>query len=246
MGHRTISNLATAAYMLAIAGRGLAQSTTTITLPFYGYDQQSIDASILGVTRGATTMALACDTHISDYANNCGLFPYQTLTYGPSTYNMYMSDDGFTGTQDCKQAVATASTDGQLATATAGVCAEWNTGSSANFPGSSTTTYDVTNLAVTVTAGAQLLKGSGGASASASATAGSSTSTGSGASSGSSAASTRTASGSGSRTTTASGSTSATASGNSTTATNDAAQGVVMATSFSAVGVVIGLLGLFL
>ena len=124
------------------------ESSTVLTLPFYGYDSVSIVGSVVSADKAATTLALACATMDSD----CGLFPLQTLTFGPSTYNMDMSDGGFTGTQDCKTSVTPA------------VCMESASGSEANFPGSSTTTYagtDVTSFPVTITAGLEKLGAAG-------------------------------------------------------------------------------------
>ncbi|KAH9836899.1 hypothetical protein Tdes44962_MAKER08424 [Teratosphaeria destructans] len=170
--------------LAAIARLAASQSSTVVTLPFYGVGSQAIDASVITVTDSVTQLALACPTTLTDYDNDCGLFPYQTLTYGPSTYNMYMSDEGFTGTQDCQVATATATTDGETGTAAAAVCAESAGGSEANFPGSSTTVYagtEIAQIAVAVTAGAEKLGASAGASAST--TAASATSTVSGASS---------------------------------------------------------------
>ncbi|EME86252.1 uncharacterized protein MYCFIDRAFT_82178 [Pseudocercospora fijiensis CIRAD86] len=132
----------------ALLGVTLAQ-TSTLTLPFYSYDQQSIVGSVVAVSNQITTLQLACPDNTD--GSDCGLFPSQTLIVGPSTYNMFMSapDGAFTGTQQCS----------------ATVCTESNGGSEANFPGSSVTTYDasdVASLPVTVTAGADKL-GSGGA-----------------------------------------------------------------------------------
>lgn len=123
-------------------------SSTVLTLPFYGYDSVSIVGSVVSADKAATTLALACATMDSD----CGLFPLQTLTFGPSTYKMDMSDGGFTGTQDCKTS------------ATPAICMESASGSEANFPGSSTTSYegtDVTSFPVTVTGGLEKLSGAG-------------------------------------------------------------------------------------
>lgn len=131
--------------------------TTTLTLPFLGYDDTPIVASIVGANSAATTLQLACPDGTD--ASDCGLFPYQTLTYGPSTYKMDMSapGDGFTMTQDCSIADSSA------------VCKESAGGSEANFPGSSTETYAgdedmaLTSLPVTVTKGAEKLTASAAA-----------------------------------------------------------------------------------
>ena len=131
--------------MIAMA---MAQ-TTTLQIPFYGYDNFAIDASIIAVQDSVTTLTLACPPGTD--ASDCGLFPAQTLTYGPSTYRMDTGEgDSFTGYQICQ----------------ASVCTESAGGSSANFPGSSTTTYDeVDTMPVTVTGGVALLSGGGGAGA---------------------------------------------------------------------------------
>ncbi|KAF2262196.1 hypothetical protein CC78DRAFT_569996 [Lojkania enalia] len=133
---------------LATAQQQQQQQTTTLTLPFYAYDQMPIAASILAAAPSATTLELSCAPGTD--GSDCGLFPYQTLTIGPSTYHMDMSvpGDGFTGTQDCSRSAGSA------------VCVESAGGQEANFPGKSTETYgasDVASLAVTVTAGAELL-----------------------------------------------------------------------------------------
>ncbi|KAF2114726.1 hypothetical protein BDV96DRAFT_84102 [Lophiotrema nucula] len=138
--------------------------TTTLTLPFYGYDDMPIVGSIVSADSSATILQLACVEGTD--ASDCGLFPYQTLTYGPSTYHMDMSvpGDGFTMTQDCVVATSSA------------VCKESAGGSEANDPGSSTTTYegsDVTGLPVTVTSGAEKLTASAPLRPTASATTGS-------------------------------------------------------------------------
>ncbi|KAF2677833.1 hypothetical protein K458DRAFT_423539 [Lentithecium fluviatile CBS 122367] len=123
----------------------LAQ-TTTLTLPFFGYDGDQFAASVVTAQPSATVLALGCPG-----STECGLFPYQTLTYGPSTYHMDMSvdGDGFTMTQDC------------VFEATQAVCEESASGSEANFPGSSTETYEASGsaagLVIVVTKGAEKL-----------------------------------------------------------------------------------------
>ncbi|KAJ4983455.1 hypothetical protein SVAN01_11063 [Stagonosporopsis vannaccii] len=130
-----------------VLGAAAAQSTT-LSLPFYVVDTQSIDASVVSANPSATTMALACPPGTD--SNNCGLFPEMTLVYGPSTYHLDMGvgdANAFTGTADCARG----------ATVT---CTEFAAGSEANFPGSSTVTYegtDIVTIPVTVTAGAEKL-----------------------------------------------------------------------------------------
>ncbi|KAF2624760.1 hypothetical protein BU25DRAFT_450496 [Macroventuria anomochaeta] len=123
-----------------IIGLALAQQGRTMTLPNVYGDANSVAASVVTANPSATTFALAC------IEADCGLFPAHTLVVGPSTYNVDMSDPNtdFTATQDCALASNSA------------VCKETAGGSEANFPGSSTTTYEGTEigkLTVTVTAG---------------------------------------------------------------------------------------------
>ncbi|KAJ4355464.1 uncharacterized protein N0V89_003480 [Didymosphaeria variabile] len=141
-----MASLFTFSTLLSLA---LAQ-TTTIKLPFIGYDDMTIHASVVSAKPSQTVFALACPTGTD--GSECGLFPQQLLTYGPSIYVMDMSEPGdedFSMTQDCSIGVATAT------------CKESASGSEANFPGSSTETYeDITRLPVTITAGAEKLAAS--------------------------------------------------------------------------------------
>ena len=163
------STLATATFLVLLITTTPATaqdaSQQVLTLPFFGYDGQIIDASIISVSNQQTTLALACPTDTD--SNDCGLFPFQTLTVGPSTYNMYMSDEGFTGTQECTTYGTTSA-----------LCTESAAGDEANFPGVSTATYEGTDIVmfpVTVTAGAALLSGGGDSTAAATTTGPSST-----------------------------------------------------------------------
>lgn len=185
---------------------GLATAqTSTIDVAFIGWDATPLVASVVGVSPTATTLALACVEGTD--ANDCGLFPKQILVVGPSTYNMDMSDPNtdFTATEDCAIGATTI------------VCKESAGGSEANFPGSSTETYEATSLTtlpVTITAGQEKLTATGSASQSAGAASRSAVST-AGASATSSAGSSRVsgfASTSSSRTASQTGSASASAS----------------------------------
>lgn len=142
-----ISTLVLSTILSVAAG----QQTSTLTLPNVGGDSNSVAASVVTAASGATTLELHC------VESPCGLFPAHTLVYGPSTYNVDMSDPDtdFTATQDCDLASSTA------------VCRETAGGSEANFPGSSTTTYEGTEIGsvtITVTAGVDKLAQSGSAS----------------------------------------------------------------------------------
>lgn len=70
----------------ALLSVAIAQ-TTTISVPFFGFDNFTVQASVVSVKPSATVLALACPSN----ADECGLFPQQILTYGPSTYVMDMS-----------------------------------------------------------------------------------------------------------------------------------------------------------
>ncbi|KZM23556.1 uncharacterized protein EKO05_0011228 [Ascochyta rabiei] len=116
----------------------------TMTVPYVFGDANSVAASVVGANKDATTFALAC------MSADCGLFPKNILVVGRSTYHVDMSDPNtdFTATQDCVLASSSA------------VCKETAGGSEANFPGSSTTTYEGTEigkLTLTVTAGTEEL-----------------------------------------------------------------------------------------
>lgn len=141
--------MALLATLLTLSTPALAQQSV-LTLPFYGYDKMPIVGSVIAADSSATTLQLACRAGTD--GSDCGLFPMQTLTVGPSTYNMYMGDgSAFTGTQDC-------STMGT----TRAVCTESAAGAQANDPGMSTATYsgsDIGVIGVTVTAGVDRLGG---------------------------------------------------------------------------------------
>ncbi|RMZ70049.1 gpi anchored [Pyrenophora seminiperda CCB06] len=139
------------ACLLSLAAAQNKASTTTISIPWIGGDGDGvltdISASIISANPTATTMALYCATATPD----CGLFPAEILVVGPSTYNINMGDptpgSDFTATMDC-------------VVAKSAVCMESASGSEANFPGSSTTTYEADEVATAgliVTAGVEKL-----------------------------------------------------------------------------------------
>jgi hypothetical protein len=136
-----------------LAPLALAQ-TTTLQIPLFGFDEQSIDASVIGVTSALTTFSLACP--LGADSNDCGLAPTQRLTYGAGKYIMTLADtDDYVGVQDCA-ITATTSVPGNPAVTA--FCTESIAGSAANSPGSNTTTYtDGTFAPIRVTAGASLL-----------------------------------------------------------------------------------------
>jgi hypothetical protein len=130
----------------------MAAAQTTVSIPWIGVDPDigsmvldDIQASVVAANPTATTLSLGCAP-----SQECGLFPAETLIYGPSTYNIYMGDPSpdsdFTGTMDCVIA---------------------------KIPGSSTTTYEaesVGTFGVLVTAGMDKLNVKAAATAAASVT----------------------------------------------------------------------------
>lgn len=166
----------TTTLLLSFIHASLAQQSI-LSLPFYGYDTQTILASVISANPTATTLSLACPTQTGDSGSEdaeCGLAPLQTLIYGPSTYHMDLSvpgQDGATLTQDC---VSTT------------ICAVSAGGEGANSPGLETVTFsgdEIETMPVTITAGLSKLQGGAAAAtttSSASATASLTTLTGGG------------------------------------------------------------------
>jgi hypothetical protein len=211
-----------------------AALTTTVQIPWIGVDSDvgsmlltDMQASVVAANPTATTLSLGCAP-----SQECGLFPAETLIYGPSTYNIYMGDPSpdsdFTATVDC-------------VIAKSAVCKESAAGTEANFPGSSTTTYEaesVGTFGVVVTAGLERLNVKAAPTAAASVTS-EAAATGSGVTS-SMATVTSSAASSGS-TAKASGSMSQTGSAVAASATGAAGRDAV-----GILGVVAGVLGLLL
>ena len=140
------------ACLLSLAAAQNKASTTTISMPWIGGGEDlgpvltDISASIISANPTATTVSLQCAP-----TAECGLFPVEIIVFGPSTYNINMGDptpgSDFTGTMDC-------------VVAKTAVCMESASGTEANFPGSSTETYDedsVATVGVVVTAGVEKL-----------------------------------------------------------------------------------------
>jgi hypothetical protein len=116
----------------ALLPLALAQ-TSVLTIRYAGVDEtQSVNASLIGVESSKTTLSLGC----TDEENPaCGPLR-QTMILAESSYNLDMSDvsTDFTVTMDCVFSPQSA------------VCAESAGGSEANFPGSSTMTYDASEM----------------------------------------------------------------------------------------------------
>ncbi|KAF2276142.1 uncharacterized protein EI97DRAFT_433555 [Westerdykella ornata] len=114
------------------------------------------EISVITANKDSTVI----DMHCPQATPDCGFFPHQTLTYGASTWKLDMSVDGdgaFTMTQDCSFPANGGDGSGEV------VCRESASGSEANFPGSSTTTYSEGAMWVMATAGVEYLTNSGGA-----------------------------------------------------------------------------------
>jgi len=96
-----------------------AQQTSVLKVPMFGYGSgYPMEASIIAVNDGVTTMSLQCPAKSATDA--CYMYARQTLTIGPSTYNLKFggdgdNDGGFTGMQDCKLS-ATIAVDRSLST----------------------------------------------------------------------------------------------------------------------------------
>ncbi|KAI8941679.1 hypothetical protein NX059_002889 [Plenodomus lindquistii] len=134
----------------------LAQDAiSTLSVPFIGWYPESefgdaiarLEGSVVSANAQATTVELTCASK-----GSCALFPKETIVYGPSTYNIDMSDPStdFTATIDCALGSPWIT------------CKETAGGSEANFPGSSTTSYEASSLTqvpVSITAGTEKLNG---------------------------------------------------------------------------------------
>jgi hypothetical protein len=139
--------------LLLLAPLALAQ-TTTVQIPLFGFDEQAIDASVIGVTSQLTTYSLNCPAGFD--SNDCGLAPTQRLTIGPGKYIMTLADaDSYNGLQDCAITATTPAAGNPAVTA---FCTQAAGGTDANSPGTDSSTYtDGTFAPIRVTAGASLL-----------------------------------------------------------------------------------------
>ncbi|KAI4689595.1 uncharacterized protein J4E88_002949 [Alternaria novae-zelandiae] len=140
--------------LVSIIGLVAAQQDipATMSVPwigdiFEGSVLPNMVGSVVTANPTATTLALACATSI-----DCGLFPAETLVFGPSTWNLNMGDPSpesdFTATMDCVIMPESA------------ICKETAGGTEANFPGSSTEPYSgsaVGTFELVITAGVEKL-----------------------------------------------------------------------------------------
>ncbi|KUI69961.1 hypothetical protein VM1G_04924 [Cytospora mali] len=137
----------------------MAQSTSVTSLFLYGTEGDNIVGSVMSVAPGATTYFVNCAPGTD--SSDCGLGLGVTVVEGPSTFGMHATEAGaFTNDVVCKIVSETAT------------CVETNAGPEANDPGTSTEIVsDLSEgvLPVTLTAGLDLLSGSGSTSASATA-----------------------------------------------------------------------------
>jgi hypothetical protein len=96
-----------------------AGQISVLKVPMFGYGNgYPMEASIIAVNDDVTTMSLQCPAKSATDA--CYMYAQQTLTIGPSTYNLKFgeADDetgSFSGTQDCKLS-ATIAVDRSLST----------------------------------------------------------------------------------------------------------------------------------
>ncbi|CZT18812.1 uncharacterized protein RCC_04656 [Ramularia collo-cygni] len=169
------TRLTLAVYLLSLFNTtSLAQQQqpqTILSLPFYGYNDGPVAASVIAADAIATTLSLGCPppstpSSTNDYGESeseseneneeteCTSGPpYLTLIHGPSTWHMDLSaaayDDGWdipTMTQDCN--------------IRATICVESWGGEGANGPGFRTKSYEgweVVTLGVRITAGMEKL-----------------------------------------------------------------------------------------
>jgi hypothetical protein len=132
--------------LLSLFPLTLAQSSV-VSLYLIDTDPQDLVASVITVVSSTTQYEVTCPQS----ATECGYEPPITVMEAGSTFGASLTDseEQFTFSQLCT-----------LVSAGGAVCAESAAGEQANFPGSSTTTYNATELtqfAVTITAGLEKL-----------------------------------------------------------------------------------------
>lgn len=134
-------------------------ATTTIMMPWVGFKQEELAGvlevyvgSIISANPTATTVSFTCAPH-----TECGVYPRETIVFGPSTYNMdcldRRPDSDRTATIDC-------------VIGRGAVCANSVGGANANFAGSSTETFDAESVGtggLRITAGVEKLNFKAGA-----------------------------------------------------------------------------------
>ncbi|KAI9686853.1 MAG: hypothetical protein M1822_002606 [Bathelium mastoideum] len=148
-----IPPLLIAAYFLPAV---FAQTTSHTFFFLDGFDPQPLAASVITAAPSSTEFLLACPSSVS--AQDCGIGPAFTITHAPGPdeqdvwqFSYAPSGEEFTMSDSCS-----------VGHGTKAVCLESNGGKEANFPGSSTTTYEGASvqdmfLPVTITAGLEKL-----------------------------------------------------------------------------------------
>jgi hypothetical protein len=128
--------------LLSFLPLSLAQSSV-VSLYLLDTDPQTLVASVITVVSSTTQYEVTCP----DTATDCGYSPPITVLAAGTIFGAQLTApaEEFTFSQQCT-----------VLTAGGAVCVESAAGSQANFPGSSTTTYDASELSqfpVTITAG---------------------------------------------------------------------------------------------
>ncbi|KAF7168846.1 hypothetical protein CNMCM5623_001788 [Aspergillus felis] len=159
----TASNIMlTSPLLLSLAAAGLVSAQTTVTsMLIYGADPQPLVASIVGSDATATTYSINCPPGTD--SSDCGMGPGLTVVAGPTTTVLKMDEpsEDFHWTVRCS-----------VGGTTTAVCTETASGTGANFPGVSSSTFsnDLPLMAVTITAGSAAGAGATPTTASATAT----------------------------------------------------------------------------
>jgi hypothetical protein len=171
----------------------LAQSSV-VSLYLLDTDPQDLVASVITVISSTTEYEVTCPQS----ATECGYDPPITVMEAGSTFGASLTDseEQFTFSQLCT-----------LISAGGAVCDESAAGSQANFPGSSTTTYNATDLSqfpVTITAGLEKLATVSATTTTSAKSSGTASKASSGASSGATSTGSETQTTSGAKTTTSS------------------------------------------
>ncbi|KAF2171141.1 hypothetical protein M409DRAFT_19112 [Zasmidium cellare ATCC 36951] len=146
-----------------------AGQTSTLSIPFMGFNFDAVDASVVTVEDGRTTLALNCPP--GSGSTNCGVYATETVVTGPSTYSLVLTDPTVLSfTQACVPSGASPFSTYSCQESAEGTKVQ-------DGPSSSTTVHtdDVTYAAITVTAGVNLL--AGGAAPAATTTTGAATTT---------------------------------------------------------------------
>ncbi|KAB8258528.1 hypothetical protein BDV32DRAFT_68996 [Aspergillus pseudonomiae] len=136
---------------MGLAMAGLISASSSVTSMFLlGLDPQSLEASIVGNDATATTYSVSCapptPTASDDYGYDCGLGPGLTVTDASPTIIYELNEKPeFYMTVECS-----------VAGTTSAVCTETAGGPEANFPGTTISTLQQSEMAfvpVTITAG---------------------------------------------------------------------------------------------